>query len=158
AGDTRGQAWSGLFRDADGNGVMEFAAPDAPLPEGAWTRELNFLAWQPSAGKKAPDLPAEVKVRISLQWREAHDDTFVRIGEDPFGEPLTSLKLVVLRQLDPEGAKQPADDLEVITEFVGAPYRLALAVNSATYEQVIELRIARPGRYALRVEGRLPES
>jgi hypothetical protein len=158
AGDTRGQGWAGLFRDADRNDVMEFSAPEAKLPEGMWTRELNFLAWQPAAGKRAPDLPANVKVRISLQWREAHDDTFVRIGEDPFREPLTNLKLVVMRQLDPEGAKQPADDLEVITEFVGPPYRLALTPNSGTYEQVIELRIVTPGRYALRVEGRLPES
>jgi len=48
AGDTRGQVWSGLFRDADGNGVMEFTEPDTPLPKGAWTNELSFLAWQPA--------------------------------------------------------------------------------------------------------------
>ena len=56
-GNTRGQSWAGLFRDVDGNGVLEFAAagPDSkdgmsrPLP-GRWTSELNFLSWQPHDG------------------------------------------------------------------------------------------------------------
>ena len=49
-GDTRGQAWVGMFRDQDGNEVMEFAAPESPLPAGRWTKEVNFLAWQPLKG------------------------------------------------------------------------------------------------------------
>src|SRR5262249_48290824 len=47
AGNTRGQTWAGLYRDADGNSVMEFAAPEIPLRAERWTPELNFLAWQP---------------------------------------------------------------------------------------------------------------
>ena len=43
AGDTRGQAWTGVFRDADKNGVMEFAPPTEDFRPGRWSRELNFL-------------------------------------------------------------------------------------------------------------------
>jgi len=65
AGDTRGQAWAGPFRDADGNGVMEFAPATAPLPPGRWTHELNFLAWQPAEGTRTADLPAGARIRLS---------------------------------------------------------------------------------------------
>src|SRR5262249_1832770 len=44
-GNTEGQSWAGNFRDADGNGVMEFTPPAAKLPPGSWTDELNFLGW-----------------------------------------------------------------------------------------------------------------
>ena len=45
AGNTRGQSWTGLFRDTDGNGVMEFAPRGSrPLP-GRWNTELNFLSF-----------------------------------------------------------------------------------------------------------------
>ena len=58
AGNARGQAWSGLFRDDDGDGAMEFDAPDEIHPEAPWRRELDFLSWQPDGGKATPDLPA----------------------------------------------------------------------------------------------------
>src|SRR5581483_5063342 len=41
AGNTRGQAWSDLLHDADGNGVFEFVPPGMPLPVGRWSREVN---------------------------------------------------------------------------------------------------------------------
>ena len=62
AGNTRGQAWNDLFRDADGNGVMEFTG----RPAATWTRELNFLAWQPHEEKHSLDLPEKMKLRIAL--------------------------------------------------------------------------------------------
>src|SRR5262249_4771415 len=83
AGDTKGQAWSGPFRDADHNEVLEFAPEGARLPAGLWTRELNFLAWQQRPGEATPDLPAGARLRITLQWREAQDPTPLRLGEDP---------------------------------------------------------------------------
>jgi hypothetical protein len=158
AGDTRGQAWSGLFRDEDGNGVMEFAPSTRPLPAGAWTRELNFLSWQRAGAAAQADLPGGARLRLSLQWREAHDDTYARIGEDRFREPLADLRLVVLFQPDPAGAMRPADDLEVVTQSAGLPQRLDHGPRSATYEQTVELVARRPGRYAVRVEGRAPAS
>ena len=58
AGNTRGQAWNGLYRDEDNNGVMEFSPRESGSCAGQWTRELNFLAWQPYRGKRVADLPA----------------------------------------------------------------------------------------------------
>jgi hypothetical protein len=157
AGDTRGQAWSGLFRDADGNGVMEFAPPESRLPAGSWTRELNFLAWQSASGPVVMNLPAGAQLRLSLQWREVHEGLYLRVGEDPYRQPLARLRLVVLYQPDPTGARRPADDLEVVAESAGLPQRLEQTLHSAIYEQTVDLRVSRPGRYAVLIEGRPPE-
>jgi hypothetical protein len=156
AGDTRGQAWTGMFRDADENGVMEFAAAEQRLPAGSWTRELNFLAWQPLHGKVVRDLPAKTRVRLTLQWREAHDPLPWKTGEDLYRQPLAQLRLVVLYQPDPSGTKRPADDLEFVTESVGIPQRLNHTGNAGTYEQVVEFVVPRAGRYTVRIEGRAP--
>jgi hypothetical protein len=161
AGDARGQAWSGLFRDVDGNGVMEFEAPSAVVarsPDRAtdWTPELDFLSWAPNSGKPTLDLPAGVKARLSLQWREAHDPNAGRPGEDPYLKPLADLHIVLVYQPDPNGAKQPADDLDVIAQSVGEPARLEATPSSAVYEQTLELRVTKPGRYAVRIEGTAP--
>jgi hypothetical protein len=158
AGDTRGQAWSGLFRDADGNGVMEFAAPQAPLPEGAWSAELNFLAWQPRGGKATPELPEKLTVRVSIQWREPHEADPLKAGEDPYREPLFAPRLVVFRQLDPAGKTRPADDLKVVVQSVGIPQRLEQSLTSSVYEQSVTLTVAEAGRYALWIEGEVPAS
>jgi hypothetical protein len=155
-GDTRGQAWSGLFRDTDGNGVMEFAPADARLPKGAWTNELNFLGWQTGKEGESLDLPANAKLRFSLQWREAHDPLFADAGKDVYRDPLANLRLVLVYQPDPEGKKQPADDVQVIAESSGLPLRLEVAANAATYEQTLTYTVTKPGRYALRIEGRIP--
>jgi hypothetical protein len=157
AGDTRGQAWSGPFRDENGNGVMEFAPAATALPEGTWTRELNFLGWRPAEGGPAAELPANARLRLTLQWREAHEPEFSQPGDDAYREPLASFRLVLLQQLDPAGKTRPADDLAVVVESVGLPQRLEQTATGATYEQTLEFRVAQPGRYMLRVEGRLPE-
>jgi hypothetical protein len=158
AGDTRGQTWGGRFLDAENDGVMEFTAVDVPLRSGRWTRELNFLAWQPAAGAAVANLPAGATVRVSIQWREPHDPQFLRGGEDLYRVPLANLRLVVLRQRDPSGKQVPADDLEVVARSSGLPQRLVNRADSATYEQTVEFTVATPGPYALRVEGRVPAS
>jgi hypothetical protein len=158
AGDTHGQSWSGLFRDRAGDGVLEFTAPGARLPRGAWTGGLDFLAWRGRDGKVVRDLPAGARIRVSLQWREVHDPAPLRAGEDPYREPLARLRLVLLRQPDPDGKKQPADDLEVVVQSAGLPQRLSQTARAATYEQVVELRVPQAGRYAIRVEGKVPET
>jgi hypothetical protein len=157
-GDARGQAWTGLFRDEDGNGAMEFAGPEAPLPKGHWSRELNFLKWRPAAGDESLDLPENAKVRLVLQWREAHDPLYLQIGEDRYRDPLANLRLMLVHQPDPEGKKQPSDDLEVVAESVGPPQRLLASPNSATYEQTLDVTVKKAGRYAVRIEGVLPPS
>jgi hypothetical protein len=154
AGNTRGQSWSGPFLDTDGNGVVEFGPVGTRLKEGRWSRELNALAWQPAAQPDAADLPANATVRVSIQWREPHDPEFLRNGEDVYREPLANLQLVLLRQLDPTGTKQPVDDLEVVAQSVGIPQRIDNQPSSATYEQTVEFTVKDPGRYFVRVEGK----
>jgi hypothetical protein len=156
AGETRGQVWSGLFHDADGNGVMEFG-PSQALRPGRWTTELNFLGWQAWSDKgELPELPAKTRIRLSLQWKEAHDPQLWNPRDDVYMAPLAQIRLLLLRQRDPSGKKLAADDLEVAALSSGMPQRLSNAPNSATYEQYIDFTVDTPGRFALRVEGRIP--
>jgi hypothetical protein len=156
AGNTRGQNWAGLFRDTDGNRVMEFAPPETPLPRGRWTRELNFLAWEPLRKERTRDLPAGVKLRVSIQWREAHDPDLYGADDPAYRRSLADLRLVVLRQRDPSGAKLAVDDFQVIGRSLGLPQRLDNQPAAATYEQLVDFAVDPAGRYAVRVEGRLP--
>jgi hypothetical protein len=144
-----------LWRDEDGNGIMEFGAPGELRP-GRWTNELNFLAWQQFDEEPRPDLLPQSKVRLSLQWTEAHDPEFARAGEDLFRRPLAIFRLVVLRQRDPKGTRLPADDMEVIAFSSGLPQRLDNEPAQATYEQWVEFSADRAGRYAVLMEGRVP--
>lgn len=153
-GNNDGQSWTGLFRDQDHNGVMEFVPPGAALPKGHWTAELNFLGWSPHRGKPGPDLPDKAHLRISLQWREPHDPDYQpRPGEpDHFLLPLTPLRLVLVRQRDPQGKKLPADDLQVVAYSAGVPQRLVNQPSYAVYEIDMPYAVEQPGRYAVRVE------
>jgi hypothetical protein len=158
AGNTRGQSWVGPFRDENADGVMEFAPFSRPLPEDVWTPELNFLSWRSANGQETAALPAGTRLRVAVQWREAHEPIFARTGEDPYREPLARVRLLLLRQLDPAGGRRPADDLEVAAQSAGLPQRLVQADNFAVYEQTVDLVVKQAGRYALRVEGRPPET
>lgn len=158
AGDTRGQAWTGHFRDADSNGAMEFTAPGAPLPPGRWSPELNFLAWQPAGGAPTADLPAGTKLHLALQWREAHDPIYLQKGEDAYREPIANLRLLLVRQRDPAGKALPADDFEVVAQSDRLPLRLNNSPASATYEHVLDYTVSAAGRYAVMVLGRAPTS
>jgi len=155
AGEGSRQNWTGLFRDEDGNGVMELLAPAERLPKDTWSRELNFLDWE-AEGKTTGTLPAGAQLRVSIQWREPHDPDLLRAGEDGYRIPLAFFRLVVLYQPDPLGTAQPADDLEMVAESAGVPQRLEVVANAATYEQIVQFKAARPGRYTVRVEGLAP--
>jgi hypothetical protein len=158
AGDTRGQTWVGLFHDEDGNGAMEFAGPDSAPIKGRWSSELNFLGWQAHDAKIALDLPEKIRVRVAMQWREPHDPALSQASDDPYLAPVANLGLVVVRQRDPSGAKLPTDDLEIIARSVGTPIRLLHTLNSSTYEATVEFDAPAGGRFAIRVEGRVPAS
>jgi hypothetical protein len=157
AGDTRGQSWVGMFGDTDGNRVLEFAPPEQALPEGSWTPELNFLHWRGEGNKLEQDIPAKARVRVSLQWREAHEGLYRQIGEDLYRDPLARLNIVVLHQPDPTGKTRPADDLEVVALSAGVRPRLAQTLTGATYELTVDFVAAKAGRYAVRIEGVAPE-
>jgi hypothetical protein len=156
AGDTRGQVWTGLFHDTDGNGIMEFTAPGAALPKDRWTSELNFLGWRKYNGQQEAELPGKATLRFTVQWRETHDPLYLNRGEDLYREPLAKFRLQLLRQRDPSYKKLTADDLELVARAVGLPQRLENQPGYATYEQLLEFNVAEPGNYALRVEGNYP--
>lgn len=153
-GDIRGQTWTGPYQDRDQNGVLEFGADVRP---GRWSNELNFLAWEPVNGKTELELPAQANLRVTLLWKEAHDPEFMRRGEDLYREPLAKPRLLLLRQRDPSGKLLASDDLDFITYSAGLPQRIDNQPESATYEQVMIYTVPAAGRYALRIEGYLPD-
>jgi hypothetical protein len=158
AGNTRGQTWYGPFRDGDGNGVMEFAGPEQKPPASSWTSELNFVGWLPYEGDKVVELPPGMSLRVSLQWNEPHDpDYYLRPGEeDWYRQPLAGLTLLVLRQRDPEAKLLPADDLEIVARSDELPQRLEHGPKASTYEISATWTTDKPGRYAIRIERKLP--
>lgn len=156
AGLLAGQTWWGLFRDVDGNGVMEFAPSEALLAKGRWTPELDFLGFKTFRGPVEPDLPTG-SYRITMQWREAHDAALVGQPE-LYRQPLANLRLVILKQRDHEGKLLATDELEFVARSTGLPQRIDHSASSSTYQQEVEFTVEQPGRYALRVEGKIPAS
>ena len=144
-----GRVWGGPFLDRDGNGVLEFASPTTPIPTGRWTRELNFFRFIPEDGSPGVAIPAGVKMRITIQWREPHPREQLLPAEPAF--PMT---LRVLRQLDPMGARIASDEMREIARSTLPPVRLLKTPESGVYEQSLEVTIPEDGVYALRVEGR----
>jgi hypothetical protein len=158
AGNTRGQTWTGLFRDDDRNGVMEFATPDVPLPKGRWTRELNFLAWQPYVGARTAEFPKDTRIHLSLQWREPHEPDYFQLGEgDLYRTPLVAMRLVLLRQRDPQAKTLAADAFEVVGRTSGWPERIQHLPGAAVYELVLNAKLEKDGVYAVRVERQLDQ-
>jgi hypothetical protein len=145
-----GQVWAGPFRDADGNGAMEFVTPATPIPPARWTRELNFIGLQPGAGKGTATLPAGFALRVTVQWREPHDPE-----NDVSREPVFPLTLRLLRQLDPTGKTAASDEFVEVGRSVSLPARLLRTPASAAYERTLEVTIPTDGVYALRLEGGL---
>jgi hypothetical protein len=157
AGNTRGQAWFGLYRGVTGDPGMMFGDESVKLPKNRWTREINFLDWQPHHGQRKPELPAKTKLRFTLQWREPHDPDYYLTDddEDLYRRPLANLRLQLIRQRDPETKKLPADSFELIARTGAWPQRLEHHPNGSVYEHVLETTVGDAGRYAIRVEKQL---
>lgn len=153
-GNTRGQAWLRRFRGIEGDPAMKFTSGLSPLPKGRWSDEVNFLAWHPYQGKATPDLPDKAKLRFTLQWREPHDpDYYTRGGEpDEYSKPLAQLRLLLLRQRDPDTKTLPADAFELVARSAGWAERLEHLPGGSVYEHVLEAPLNQAGRYAIRVE------
>lgn len=153
-GNTRGQSWYGPHRGVVGDPGMWFIPETEKLPKGRWTREINFLGWQPHLGEMGPDLPEKTRIRLTLQWREPHDpDYFLPPGdEDLYRKPLANLGLQLLRQRDPDTKKLPADAFEIIARTGRWPQRLEHLPGSSVYEHVLEVPLEDAGRFAVRVD------
>lgn len=156
AGDTGEQVWTGLFRDEDSNGVMEFAPPGTTPPARRWTTELDFLGWQPEAGSRSPEIPSQTRLHLSVQWTEAHDPTLFADSNDPYRQPLANLRIVLLRQRDPLGRDSGSDEMDLVAGSQGVPERLEFTPHSATYEISLDVAVPTTARYAVRLEGRVP--
>jgi hypothetical protein len=140
--------WGGPFLDRENNGAMEFTTFQEPIPPGGWTRELNFLGTRAADGKPTASLAAGAKVRLTIQWREAHDPSGYG-GEDSIF-PLT---LRMFQQLDPEGKVRASDELKEIARTNTAPYRIYAEPTYGVYEQILEFTVPADGRYCLMIEG-----
>lgn len=156
-GNTRGQNWLGPYRHTAGDSALKFSADSDKLPKGRWSNEVNFLAWRTHRGEAKADLPAKLKLRITMQWREPHDpDYYLRPGsEDRYKTPLANLQLQILRQRDPEAKKVPADLFDLTARTSGWPQRLEHLPNGSIYEHVLEVPLTDAGRYAIRVDKQL---
>jgi hypothetical protein len=151
AGNKREQCWMGDFNSLAGQPAMNFADK---VPKGRWTTELNFLAWQPHKGDRQLDLQEKTQIRLTVQWREPHDpDYFMRPDEpDYYRKPLAALKLVLLKQRDPDAHGVPADLFEAVAQSTGRPQRLEYTPAGAIYEIAVDFTVDKPGRYAVRLE------
>ncbi len=149
AGVNAANVWAGPFLDADGNGTMEFAPESAAVPKGRWSRELNFLDLKTDGGTVTETLPAGMKLRVTVQWREP---------QDPGGyvprEPVFPMTLRLLRQLDPTGKAAASDDFDEVARSTGSPVKLLRTTASGAFEQTLEVTLPVAGVYALRVDGR----
>ncbi len=154
AGNTRGQSWFGPHRGVVGDPAMKFVDEKTKLPKGRWSEEINFLAWQPHLGETTPELPAQTKVRLTMQWREPHEPDYYLVpgDDDLYRRPLASMMLQLVRQRDPETKKLPADLFDRIAQTGQYPQRIEHMPNGSVYEHVLEVPIAEAGRYAVRVE------
>ena len=144
-----GQIWAGAFLDRDDNGTMEFTRSNA-IPAKRWTPELNFFNYTATDGKARAALPKDLKIRVSLQWREPHNENaFLPV------EPAFPFRLRLLRQVDSDAKVHATDDFVEVARSVGDPVRLTSTPGSGTYEASFDVVLPADGVYALRVEGGL---
>jgi hypothetical protein len=135
--------WGGPFIDPNRNGTMEFAPLNAPLPEGNWTPEMNFIGMRSPTGETSPELPAGARLRFTMQWRESIDPKLPKVDV-----PAYPVVLRVFRQLDPNGEKQPSDEMAETARSAGGPYTIARTTTYVVYEQLLEFTVPVNGRYA----------
>lgn len=148
ASPSAGSVWSGPFLDRENNGAMEFATEKTNLSKNQWSRELNFLGTRAPDGSQSATLAAGTKVRLTVQWREAHDPEGYGGVSSIF--PLT---LRVFQQLDPDGKTRASDEMQEVARSAGAPHRIYSEPTYGIYEQIVEFTPPTAGRYALRIEG-----
>ena len=144
-----GQIWTGPFLDRDENGAMEFTG-SSTIPAKRWTPELNFFQYAAADGTTVASLPKDLRVRVSVQWREPHNENaFLPV------EPAFLLRLRLLKQVDPDAKSHATDDFVEVARSLGTPIRLASTNGSGTYEASFDVVLPADGVYALRVEGGL---
>lgn len=147
-----GQTWSGLFRDGDGDGRLEYRLDGERA-------DLNFLAWRTADGKLEANLPAGAVIQLNLQWREVHSADLKDGVEDLYRQPLAPLKVVVLKQRDPAGKQLPKDLFDLVVRSTALPDRVENDGRSAVYQTITRFTVPEGGgRFAVMIEGQAPQS
>ena len=156
AGDRPGQSWNGMFRDHDGNGVMEWSM----LPPGkdAFAVENMPLLFQTQGGEKAQEqLPGETLVRVTVQWREPRDPYFNKTDRKASRMPIADLKPKLVR-VEPTKGELRLADRSILGQASGPPLLIDHTMQSAVFESHIFFVVPQTGRYELRIEGLVPNS
>jgi hypothetical protein len=122
---------------------MEFAPLNAPLPAGNWTPEMNFIGMRAPTGEVSPELTAGARLRFTMQWREAIDPKLPGLDI-----PAYPVVLRVFRQIDPNGEKQPSDEMSETARSAAGPYAIIRTTSYVVYEQMLEFTVPTNGRYA----------
>ncbi|HEV3438953.1 MAG TPA: hypothetical protein VG122_16420, partial [Gemmata sp.] len=135
--------WGGSFLDGNRNGTMEFASLNSPLPAGNWSPEMNFLGFSSPTGEVSTDLPAGVRVRFVMQWREPLNPKMPSLDI-----PAYPVILRIFRQMDPNGEKRPSDEMAESARSAGGPYQIFRTNSFVVYEQMLEFTVPVAGRYA----------
>jgi hypothetical protein len=150
-----GQVWSGLFRDLDGDGVMEFTN-DLRLQRA----DLAFLSWKPlGVGNPQQSLPEGAVVEVTLNWSEAHDPLLSQEARDIYRKPLADLTVSILRQRDPTGKTLPTDVFEVVGRSPFLPERVENDPRFSIYQNTVRFVVPPGGgRFALQIAGSPPMS
>ena len=139
--------WGGPFRDADGNGVMEFVPATQAVGVGGWSRELNFVGTRLAAGGVQPAVPAGTRVRLVIQWREPHDPV-----RNPEHRSVLPLVLRVFQQDSSYAESFASDALTEVARSGDAAYPLYRQPTFAVFEQVVEFDLPKTARLAVAVE------
>lgn len=177
--------WFGWLRDDNGNEAVEFRRLDRPEwvqwrgidwqrrrgaePHRWGHAELNWLAWRPASTTAPPELkgtqrtvlamlPAKTTVELTLQWKEVHDPRWSNEREDVYRRPLTTWMLEVLQPRAEAGNIVPEDVYNVVAYSQGLPERVENHPRYSIYEMRLRFSTGdQPGRYAVRLRGRLPQ-
>jgi hypothetical protein len=149
-----GQIWTGLFRDQNKDGAMEFTVdPKVNRPD------LAFLAWKPfGVGASEPNLPENAVVEVTLNWTEAHEAAFSREMKDIYRQPLANFRLSVLKQRDPSGKDLPLDAFEVVARSPVLADRVENDSRYSQYQLTARFQVSAGGRFAIRLTGTAPTS
>lgn len=147
-----GQVWTGLFRDFDGDNIMEWTTN-----QHVSRPDLAFLSWRAFGASAVSQqmLPENAVVEVILNWFEVHapgtDDG------DVYRKPMANLHINVLKQRDPTGKVLPPDVFEVVARTPFTADRVENGQRGAHYQSIVRFTVpAGGGRYALQVTGAVP--
>ena len=78
--------------------------------------------------------------------------------ESDYRVPVAPLRLQLVKQRDPSGEKYGSDEIDLIAESEGLPARLQIEPAYGIYEHSLEVTLPADGRYAVRIEGVVPNN